>query len=80
MFSSAVLEEEIWRLQEENDKKEETIAVLGQGEERRRALEEELRRHEEEVERLRLERGLLEQKVQQLMGMYRASIHILLVT
>ncbi|XP_028264530.1 kinesin-like protein KIF20B isoform X2 [Parambassis ranga] len=72
-----VLEEEIWRLQEENDKKEEAIAKLREGEERRRGrqeelekeetrLQEELRRREEEVERLKKEHVLLEQKVQKL--------------
>ncbi|XP_037610900.1 kinesin-like protein KIF20A isoform X1 [Sebastes umbrosus] len=61
---SPVLEEEIWRLQEENERKEETIAELREGEEersrreeeveeRRRGLEEELRRREEEVEERR---------------------------
>ncbi|XP_022599000.1 kinesin-like protein KIF20A [Seriola dumerili] len=65
-----VLEEEIWRLQEENDKKEETILQLREREEQvekeRTRLEEELRRREEEVEELKKEQLLLEQKVQQL--------------
>ncbi|XP_051275749.1 kinesin-like protein KIF20B isoform X2 [Dicentrarchus labrax] len=58
-----VLEEEIWRLQEENDKKEETIAELREREERRRGQEEELRRLQEEVEELKKERVSLEQKL-----------------
>ncbi|XP_047465927.1 kinesin-like protein KIF20A isoform X2 [Mugil cephalus] len=73
----AVLEEEIWRLQEENDKKEETIAELREREERgrileeeleteRRRLEEELRRREEEVEELKKEQVSLEQRVKTL--------------
>ena len=64
-----VLEEEIWRLQEENDKKEQTIVELRESEERRRRpLEEELKRREEEVEELKKEQLLLEQKVQMLTG------------
>ncbi|XP_071318051.1 kinesin-like protein KIF20A isoform X2 [Trachinotus anak] len=59
-----VLEEEIWRLQEENDKKEETILQLREWEKEvekeRTRLEEELKRREEEVEkgRTRLEEEL----------------------
>ncbi|XP_034535111.1 kinesin-like protein KIF20A [Notolabrus celidotus] len=61
-----VLEDEIWRLQEESDKKDVTIEELREREERRRGLEEELRRREEEVEELKKEQALLEQKVLQL--------------
>nr|XP_033472702.1 dynein regulatory complex protein 9-like [Epinephelus lanceolatus] len=63
---SPVLEEEIWRLQEENDKKEETILELREREGRRKGLEEELRRREEEVEELKKEQAVLEQKMQEL--------------
>ncbi|RVE59266.1 hypothetical protein OJAV_G00186890 [Oryzias javanicus] len=51
-----LLEEEIWRLQEENEKKEKAIAELQKREERRRSLE-------EEVKQLKEEQELLEQKV-----------------
>ncbi|TNN03421.1 hypothetical protein fugu_000450 [Takifugu bimaculatus] len=61
-----ILEEEIWRLQEENEKKEETIIELRMGEERRKVLERELNIREEEVTQLKKDRVLLEQKVQQL--------------
>uniref|UniRef100_A0A3Q3JLE0 Kinesin motor domain-containing protein n=1 Tax=Monopterus albus TaxID=43700 RepID=A0A3Q3JLE0_MONAL len=75
-----VLEEEIWRLQEENDKKEEMIRQLREREESwktleeelkereesRGALEEELKRRGEEVEKLKKEQVLLQQKVQAL--------------
>ncbi|KAF3703990.1 Kinesin-like protein KIF20B [Channa argus] len=81
-----VLEEEIWRLHEENDKKEESIQQLMES---RRELEEELRKREaeveeessrlrdelrtqeEEVEELKKERVLLEQKVQMLTDLDR---------
>lgn len=63
-----ILEEEIWRLQEENEKKEETIIELRMGEERRKVLERELTMREEEVTQLKKDRVLLEQKVQQLSG------------
>ncbi|KAF7203633.1 transcript variant X3 [Nothobranchius furzeri] len=53
-----VLEEEIWRLHEENDKKEETISEL------RRELEEKQGRWEEEVEELKKENSSLDEKVQ----------------
>lgn len=80
---SVVLEEEIWRLHEENDKKEETIQQLMERtrgleeelrrrdeevEEERSRLEEDLRRRKEEVEELKKEQVLLEQKVQNLTG------------
>eukprot|EP00066_Takifugu_rubripes_P024303 XP_011613569.1 PREDICTED: kinesin-like protein KIF20A isoform X1 [Takifugu rubripes] len=61
-----ILEEEIWRLQEENEKKEETIIELRMGEERIKVLERELNIREEEVTQLKKDRVLLEQKVQQL--------------
>lgn len=78
-FSSVVLEEEIWRLQEENDKKEEAIIELRERAERRRAweeelqqekarLEEELGRRVVEVEGLKGEQALLEEQVQKLTG------------
>ncbi|XP_047183429.1 kinesin-like protein KIF20A isoform X3 [Scophthalmus maximus] len=70
-----VLEEEIWRLQEENEKKEETILQLRRGleeglrrqEEGLRRREEELRVHEEELrvheeELRRQEEGLMRQE------------------
>ncbi|XP_069543838.1 kinesin-like protein KIF20B [Brachyistius frenatus] len=72
------LEEEIRRLQEENNQKEETISELrGREERRRRGQEEEvqrekmrweaeLRRQKEEVEELKKEQVLLEQKLQKL--------------
>lgn len=63
-----ILEEEIWRLQEENEKKEETIIELRVGEERRQILERELNRRQEEVIHLKKDLVLLEQKVQQLSG------------
>lgn len=63
-----ILEEEIWRLQEENEKKEETINELRVGEERRKALERELSLRQEEVTQLKKDQVLLEQKVQQLSG------------
>ncbi|XP_070846015.1 kinesin-like protein KIF20A [Chaetodon trifascialis] len=63
-----VLEEEIWRLQEENDKNEETIAELREREERRRGLEEALRRREQEVQELKKEQALLEQKLEDATG------------
>ncbi|XP_020557651.1 kinesin-like protein KIF20B isoform X1 [Oryzias latipes] len=59
----ALLEEEIWRLQEENENKEKAIAELQNREERRRSLEEEVRRRNEEVKQLKEEQELLEQKV-----------------
>uniref|UniRef100_A0A8C7XMG4 Kinesin motor domain-containing protein n=1 Tax=Oryzias sinensis TaxID=183150 RepID=A0A8C7XMG4_9TELE len=58
-----LLEEEIWRLQEENENKEKAIAELQKREERRRSLEEEVRRRNEEVKQLKEEQELLEQKV-----------------
>ncbi|XP_026206490.1 kinesin-like protein KIF20A [Anabas testudineus] len=68
-----VLEEEIWRLHEENDKKEETIQELMERtkglegvEEERSRLEEELRRRQEQVEELKKEQVFLEQKLQNL--------------
>ncbi|XP_059180022.1 kinesin-like protein KIF20B [Centropristis striata] len=64
--ASPVLEEEIWRLQEENDRKEETIAELREREEERSGLQEELRRREEQVEELKKEQVELQQKVQEL--------------
>lgn len=67
-FSSAILEEEIWRLQEENEKKEETITELRVGEERRKVLEREVNVHREEVTQLKKQQVVLEQKVQQLSG------------
>ncbi|XP_051795633.1 kinesin-like protein KIF20B isoform X3 [Acanthochromis polyacanthus] len=70
-----VLEEEIWRLQEDNDKKEETIIELRQREERWRnqeeelekektKMEEELRRWKEklEKEKMRMEEEVKEEK------------------
>ncbi|KAM6897547.1 kinesin-like protein KIF20B [Xenentodon cancila] len=73
-----LLEEEIWRLQEENDQKEEVIKELRQREERHNGLEEELRRREEELRRreeevgeLKKEQLLLEQKVQTLTDLDR---------
>lgn len=84
-----ILEEEIWRLQEENEKKEETIIELRVGEERRKVLERELNIREEEVTQLKQDRVLLEQKVQQLSGIkqsveiphsqqYRHDVHMTL--
>lgn len=66
--SLAILEKEIWRLQEENEKKEKTIIELRVGEERRKTLERELNMHQEEVIHLRKNLVLLEQKLQQLSG------------
>lgn len=66
-FSSVLLEEEIWRLQEENEKKEKAIAELQKKEERRRSLE-------EEVKQLKEEQELLEQKVLMLSGRSHALI------
>lgn len=70
-----VLEEEIWRLHEENDKKQETIQELMERtkglegvEEERSRLEEELRRRQEQVEELKKEQVFLEQKLQNLTG------------
>ncbi|XP_047232878.1 kinesin-like protein KIF20A isoform X2 [Girardinichthys multiradiatus] len=54
-----VLEEEIWRLQEVNNKKEETICELREREQLRRELE-------EEAEELKRKNLVLEQKVQEL--------------
>lgn len=68
-----ILEEEIWRLQEENEKKEETIIELRVGEERRQILERELNTRQEEVIHLKKELVLLEQKVQQLSGIKQSS-------
>ncbi|TMS22335.1 Kinesin-like protein KIF20B [Larimichthys crocea] len=69
-----VLEEEIWRLQGENDKKEEAIVELREREERRRrGLEEELGRREEEVEELKKQKVLLEQKVEKLTALDECS-------
>lgn len=70
-----ILEEEIWRLQEENEKKEVTIIELRMGEERRKGLERELNIREEEVTQLKQDRVLLEQKVQQLSGI-KQSVEI----
>ncbi|XP_078147033.1 uncharacterized protein LOC139918632 [Centroberyx gerrardi] len=66
-----VLEEEIWRLQEENDRKEETICQLrGETEERRRREEEERGRREEErrsrQEEVEEERRSRQEEVEQL--------------
>ncbi|XP_068161371.1 kinesin-like protein KIF20B [Antennarius striatus] len=61
-----VLEEEIWRLQEENDRKQEVITQLRDREESSRGLEAELRRQEEEVGRLKEEQLLLEQRLETL--------------
>lgn len=63
-----ILEEEIWRLQEENEKKEETIIQLRMGEEKRKVLEWELNTRQEEVIHLKKDLVFLEQKVQQLSG------------
>lgn len=63
-----VLEEEIWRLQEENDRKEETIHQLRDRELRRAVLEEELKKREEEVQHMKTEQVLLEQQVKKLTG------------
>ncbi|MEQ2221823.1 hypothetical protein ILYODFUR_019551, partial [Ilyodon furcidens] len=54
-----VLEEEIWRLQEVNNKKEETICELREREQLRRELE-------EEAEELKRKNVVLEQKIQEL--------------
>lgn len=66
-FSSVILEEEIWRLQEDNERKEETIAQLSEREAQLRRSEEdvqtELRRREEEVEELKKEQASLQQKL-----------------
>lgn len=64
-LSLVVLEEEIWRLHEENDKKQETIQQLR---ERTKRLEEELWEREQEVNDLKKEQVSLEQKVQNLTG------------
>ncbi|XP_026170456.1 kinesin-like protein KIF20A [Mastacembelus armatus] len=72
-----VLEEEICRLHEENDKKQETLLQLKVREEKRRAreeeleqertrLEEELRRREEEVDELKKELRRREEEVDEL--------------
>lgn len=66
--SSVILEEEIWRLQKENENKEETIIELRVGEERRKILERELNTRQEEVIHLKKDLVLLKQKVQQLSG------------
>lgn len=66
--SVAILEEEIWRLHDECEKKDAVIAELREAGERSRFLEEELRRREEEVEQLNKDRVSLEQKVQELTG------------
>lgn len=66
--SSVILEEEIWRLQEENEKKEEVIIELRVGEERRKVLEGELNMRQEEIIHLKKDLVLLEQKVQQFSG------------
>ncbi|XP_008313185.1 kinesin-like protein KIF20A isoform X2 [Cynoglossus semilaevis] len=62
-----ILEEEIWRLQEDNERKEETIAQLSEREAQLRRSEEdvqtELRRREEEVEELKKEQASLQQKL-----------------
>ncbi|XP_075314054.1 uncharacterized protein LOC142374309 isoform X2 [Odontesthes bonariensis] len=58
-----VLEEEIWRLQEEKDKMEETINQLRQKEDGRRRREEEL---EEEKNRLEEEKNRLEEEKKRL--------------
>ncbi|TKS89300.1 Kinesin-like protein KIF20B [Collichthys lucidus] len=69
-----VLEEEIWRLQGENDKKEEAIVELREREQRRRrGLEEELGRREEEVEELKKQKVLLEQEVEKLTALDECS-------
>lgn len=65
---SVILEEEIWRLQKDNENKEETIIELRVGEERRKILERELNTRQEEVIHLKKDLVLLEQKVQQLSG------------
>lgn len=68
MSSSAIVEEEIWRLHDESEKKDAVIAELREAGERSRFLEEELRRREEEVEQLNKDRVSLEEKVQELTG------------
>ncbi|XP_075891258.1 kinesin-like protein KIF20B isoform X2 [Nelusetta ayraudi] len=62
----AIVEEEIWRLHDESEKKDAVIAELREAGERSRFLEEELRRREEEVEQLNKDRVSLEEKVQEL--------------
>lgn len=65
--SSVVLEEEIWRLQEENDRKDEAIVELRGREEEllqeKARLEEELRSRVAEVEGLKKEQVLLEEQL-----------------
>lgn len=68
MSSLAIVEEEIWRLHDESEKKDAVIAELREAGERSRFLEEELRRREEEVEQLNKDRVSLEEKVQELTG------------
>lgn len=63
-----ILEDEIWRLQEENEKKEETIIELRVGAERTKILERELNTRQEEVLHLKKDLVVLEQKLQQLSG------------
>lgn len=65
---SVVLEDEIWRLQEENDKKDETISELRDRDQLRSGLEEELRTRQGEVEELKNNNLTLEQKIQELTG------------
>ncbi|XP_056153587.1 kinesin-like protein KIF20B [Lampris incognitus] len=59
-----ILEEEIWRLQEENDRKEESLSQLRGEKEESTRLEEELRRRDEEVEELKKEKVSLERKIE----------------
>lgn len=71
--SSVVLEEEIWRLQEENDRKNEAIVELGGREEElqqeKARLEAELRSRVAEVEGLKKEQVLLEEQLLALRSM-----------
>lgn len=71
--SSVVLEEEIWRLQEENDRKNEaTVELRGREEElqqEKARLEEELRSRVAEVEELKKEQVLLEEQLLALKSM-----------
>ncbi|XP_077958827.1 kinesin-like protein KIF20B isoform X11 [Gasterosteus aculeatus] len=55
-----VLEDEIWRLQEDNDQKDETIKELRRREDELRGRDKELRRQEEEGEVLKKEQAALE--------------------
>lgn len=71
--SSVVLEEEIWRLQEENDRKNEAIVELRGREEElqqeKARLEEELRSRVAEVEGLKKEQVLLAEQLLALKSM-----------